>query len=181
MIRHSDKATIVEILQTQTINTVAIKFNTSEPLVHLWLRKWNTSVKQIRDEFREKVIVENLDLSNEQLAKLLNVAVNHASRIRNELNAPFMRFSIYDEEDKFLIVELLKTLPARVVAEKFDISYSTLTNTLRRWQVYVPKIKRDFRIEYMSNNPGKSVKWLADYFGCSAATVYNLKNEIKDM
>jgi hypothetical protein len=179
VINDSDKGEVIRILETGCIDDVVERFNVTRPCVAYMLKKWKLNTIKIKNDFRRQVLERNPHMNSGSLARLFNVSYDAVARIRQRLSQNVFSRYVPDDDDKALIFELLKTLPAYEVAVKFEISSPTLTRCLKDWGTSAPKIKRDYRVEVIKANPNKTKYELADMLNCGHRTIYELKRDIE--
>lgn len=69
------------------------------------------------------------------------------------------------------MVRLLQTLSVAEVAAEWGTTPTSMSTFIRRFGYSVARIKYDFRVKYIKDNPTLSIKEFADIFKCNMGTV----------
>ena len=80
-----------------------------------------------------------------------------------------------DDEDLPLIIELVKTTQAKIVAKKWDINPVTIKLFLKRHGLTVAGIRYAHRLKVIKENAHLSALDIADILGCGTYVVYKIK------
>ena len=167
LLTEEDLPKLKEDLQLNSIASVARTRGISTCTITRFLLKYDLTAASIKKEYRDRMfkvyVKEGRSLA--QIAKLFGM--HHGTLKAMYPSGRYARKILPSELE--VIKELLQTVSAAEVADKWDIAKVTLERYLRNHGTSASKIKEQYRIDYWEKNKHLPRKAVAHDLGISSS------------